>query len=374
MKKIKIAVVVASRANYGRVKSLMRAIKEHERLELLLIVGASAVINRYGATDEAIKKDGFNIFAKCHYLVEGENLSAQAKTTGLGIIEISSLLEFHKPDAVVTVADRYETMSTAISASYLNIPLIHIQGGEISGNIDDKVRHAITQLSDWHFPATEMSKERIISMGVESSRVFNFGCPAMDLVDRENLKINIEFNEIYKGIGSPIDWSAPYCLVIQHPVTTNFGKSGLEMEHTLSAVSALNMQTVIVWPNPDAGSNQTSKKIREFREKNSDSNIKYIRAFHPDDYVKVLANAKILVGNSSSFIREGSFLGTRAVIIGNRQTGREVGSNVLNADYDPNDILSKINLGLSLPRPEPSNLFGEGNAGIQIAQKISELI
>ncbi len=155
--KRKICVVVASRANYGRVKYVLKAIEKHPDLELQLVVGASVLLDRFGNAIRVIERDGFVPVRKVYYVVEGENLEAQAKSTGLGIIELSTVFEDLQPDVVITVADRYETMATAIAASYLNIPLGHIQGGEITGNIDELVRHAITKLSHYHFPSTEKS-------------------------------------------------------------------------------------------------------------------------------------------------------------------------------------------------------------------------
>ena len=161
----KICVVVASRANYGRVKYLLLAIDRHPDLDLQLIVGASALLDRFGDVLSVVREDGFVPDCVLHYVVEGENLLTQAKSTGLGIIELSGAFENMKPDVVVTVADRFETMATAVAASYMNISIAHLQGGELSGNIDDLVRHAITKLSDVHFVATEQSRERVIKLG-----------------------------------------------------------------------------------------------------------------------------------------------------------------------------------------------------------------
>ena len=145
----KICVVVASRANYGRVKYLMKAIDNNKNLELQIVLGASALLSEFGDLSDALINDGFKISKKIFYIVSGETLTTQAKSTGLGILELATAFEELKPDAVVTVADRFETMATAIASTYLNIKLIHLQGGELSGNIDNRVRHAITQLSDY---------------------------------------------------------------------------------------------------------------------------------------------------------------------------------------------------------------------------------
>lgn len=374
MSKRKIAVVVASRANYGRVKYLLKAIKEHPDLELQLIVGASVLLYRFGSAINIIKKDGFEPCKSLYYVVEGNDLITQSKTTGLGILELSTVFSELKPDAVVTVADRFETMATAIASTYQNIPLIHIQGGEVSGNIDDRVRHAITKLADLHFPATEKSRERIIKMGENPDYVFNFGCPAMDILFNEDLSINNEKMINYGGTGYKIDWTQPYILMTQHPVTTSHGQSFSQINETLEALKYFKeYQKVIIWPNIDAGSDDVSKGLRVFREKNHEENFFYIRNFSPEDYARVLNNSSCLVGNSSSFLREGSFLGVPAVIVGDRQDSREHGENIVFADYDKNDICDKIKKQLDYGRYEPSKIFGNGDAGVKIADKISKI-
>ena len=340
----KICVVVASRANYARVKYLMKGIKDQDNLELQLIVAASALIDRFGKVIDVIVDDGFEPSLTIDYLIEGETLVTQSKSTGLGIIELTTAFSKLLPDAVVTVADRFETMATAIASSYLNIPLVHIQGGEVSGNIDDRVRHAITKLSDYHFVSTEHSRERVIKMGEEPERVFNFGCPAMDIL--RNIDLSIENSELssYGGVGYQIDWSQPYILMMQHPVTTSYGKGFNEVTQTLQALRDLeDIQKIVLWPNADAGSDDVSKGIRVFREKlHSSEKFHFYRNFTPEDYARVLNNATCLVGNSSSFIREGSFLGKPAVIVGDRQYDREHGDNLTFSNYDKDSILKNL--------------------------------
>ena len=372
MSKRKICVVVASRANYGRVKYLMQAIKDNPNLELQLVVGASVMLYRFGKAIDVIKSDGFTPDRTIYYVVEGETLVTQAKSTGLGIVELSTALNDLNPDVVVTVADRFETMSTAIAASYLNIPLVHIQGGEISGNIDEKVRHAITKLSDIHFPATEQSRERLLKMGEMPEYVFNFGCPGMDTLVENDMAISNEIMSKYGGLGGFIDWTKPYILMIQHPVTTSYGEGLKQVNETLYALKDVNgYQKVILWPNIDAGTDEISKGIRVFREENRDEPFFFFRNFSPIDYARVLNNAKCAVGNSSSFIREGSFLGVPTIVIGDRQEDREHGENILFSDYDKKDILEKIYFQLNHGRYESSQMFGNGNAGKLMAEKLS---
>jgi len=370
----KVCVVVASRANYGRVKSVLKAIKAHPDLELQLIVGASTLLERFGKAVNVIKEDGFEPDRTIYYVVEGETLSTQAKSTGLGIVELATALEDLKPDMVLTVADRFETMATALATTYLNLPLIHLQGGEVSGNIDDRVRHAITKLADFHFTATQDSYDRVVRMGEAEDRVFNYGCPAMDLLAGTDLTINDEVMSRYRGIGNEVDWRAPYILMLQHPVTTSYGGGFEQVEATLHALDRFkDVQKVILWPNIDAGSDDVSKGIRVFRERNMQARFAYFKNFSPEDYARVLNGAVCAIGNSSSFIREGSFLGVPAVLVGDRQQDREHGRNIIFSDYDSDEIYQKVANHIENGRIEGDDLFGKGNSGLLIADELSRV-
>lgn len=370
----KICVVVASRANYGRVKYLLKAIQNDPMLELQLVVGASVLLYRFGKAIDVIRNDGFEPVRKIYYVVEGETLTTQAKSTGLGIVELSTAFEDLAPDIVVTVADRFETMATAVAATYLNIPLAHLQGGEITGNIDERVRHAISKLADIHFPSTEQSRERLIRMGEQPERIFNFGCPAMDILAHEDLSIDDTIMARYGGVGAPMAWSKPYVLMVQHPVTTSYGEGHRQVQQTLDALNRIgHVQKVVLWPNIDAGSDDISKCIRVFRENHREAPFHYYRNFSPEDYARVLNNAVCCVGNSSSFIREGSFLGVPAVLVGDRQEGREHGQNVIGAGYDTGEIHRAVVRQIDHGRYASEKLFGFGNAGQRIAEKLRDI-
>ena len=204
MKKRKVCVVVTARPSYSRIKTALYAIKSHKNLELQLVLAASALLDRYGSAVNYILKDGFKISAKVFNVLEGESITSAAKTTGIGIVELSSVFDNLKPDMVVTIADRFETMSTAIAASYMNIPLVHIQGGEVTGNIDEKVRHAITKLADIHLVASEKAKLRVIKMGEYPEKVFKTGCPSIDLAKevKSNSKLDFDPYIKYGGVGN----------------------------------------------------------------------------------------------------------------------------------------------------------------------------
>ncbi|UII31655.1 UDP-N-acetylglucosamine 2-epimerase [Fulvivirga ulvae] len=371
----KVCVVVTARPSYSRVKTALKAINDHAELELQLVVAASALLDRYGAAINYMEKDGFKIAAKVFNVLEGENPTAAAKTTGIGILELSTVFDNLKPDIVVTIADRYETMATAIAASYMNIPLAHIQGGEVTGNIDEKVRHSITKLADYHFVATEEAKLRVIKLGEENSQVFNTGCPSIDLAHnvKENPSFNFDPYVKYGGVGSKPDLSNGYVVVMQHPVTNEYSNSRRHIEETLQAVSDLPYPVLWFWPNVDAGADGTSSGIRAFRERFKPAHMHFFKNMEPDDFLKLLINTRCLIGNSSVGIRECAYLGVPVVNIGSRQNRRERGSNVLDVGYNKKEILSAINHWLNSERPEYSQVYGGGDAGAKIARLLANV-
>ena len=370
--KRKVCIIVNSRANYGRIKSVLEALKSHQEIDLQLVVGASAVLTRFGDVRKIIKGDGFEISSIIYSVIEGENPTTMAKSTGLAIIELSSIFENLKPDVVLTVADRYETLATAVAASYMNIPLAHTQGGEVTGSIDESVRHAITKLAHIHFPSTKLAEKFIIKLGEDPKTIHMTGCPAMDIAANTNLQMDDNFFERYKGVGPRIDPRKPYLVVLQHPVTTEFGEGFNQIKETIKAVSSINMQVVWLWPNIDAGSDDVSKGIRTYREKERTNLIHFFKNFSPEDFIKLIGNCSCQIGNSSSGIREGSFLGVPVVNIGSRQNGRECGKNVVHVGYKHEEIQKAIKIQLEHGRYERSNLFGNGNTGKLIAEILAK--
>ena len=367
----RVCVVVNSRANYGRIKSVLTAVRARPDLELQLIVGASALLYRFGNVRQIIETDGFTPAATVYTIVEGETPTTMAKSTGLAILELATLFENLQPDIVLTVADRFETMATAVAASYMNIPLAHTQGGEVTGSIDESVRHAVTKLAHLHFPATELAAENVIRMGEDPATVFCTGCPSIDIVADLDLTLPTDIFRRYLGVGSEIDPTRPYLVVLQHPVTTEYGQGFEQINQTLEAVVGVGLQTVWLWPNVDAGSDDVSKGLRMYRERHNPPNLHFYRNFTVEDYARLVYNAACVVGNSSSALREGAFLGVPAVNIGTRQQGREHGANVIHADYRATDIAAAIRRQLDHGRYERSTLFGDGFAGKRIADVLA---
>lgn len=361
--KKKICFVIASRANYGRVKSVIIRFKKSKEFVIQVVLAASALLERYGDLKKILKKDNIKIDREAYLVVEGETPYTMAKSTGVAIMELSSIFNDLKPDFVFTVGDRYETIATAISASYMNIILVHIQGGEVTGSIDESVRHSITKLSHIHFPATEKAKRNIIKMGEDKRFVFNVGCPSFDLFKN---KINIKkINTFLNGVGSKIDLKNKYNLVVFHPVTTEYGISYEQTQKIINVINNLNVQTIWLWPNVDAGSDGISKCLRKNRENKNLRNVQLIKNFPVEFYNYLIKSATCLIGNSSSFIREASFFGTPTVLIGNRQQNREVGANVIRSSFKETELIKKIKKQMG-KKYKKNYLYGNGNAANKI--------
>jgi UDP-hydrolysing UDP-N-acetyl-D-glucosamine 2-epimerase len=373
MTKKKVCVVITARPSYSRIKTALTAIQEHPDLELQLVVAASALLDRYGTAVNYIEKDGFMISARVYNVLEGENLTSMAKTTGLGMMELSTVFDNLKPDMVVTVADRFETLATAVAAAYMNIPLVHVQGGEVSGNIDEKVRHAITKLSDLHLVSSAHAKERVIRMGEEPDRVYVTGCPSIDIAKEILVDPSLDFDPFqkYGGVGENIDIKNGYLVVMQHPVTTEYEQSKRQTLETLHAIKELNFPTFWFWPNVDAGADGVSSAMRTFREIEDPQNIHFFKNMGPNDFLKLLYNSKCLIGNSSVGIRECAFLGIPVVNIGSRQQGRDRGKNVIDVDYKKDDIIAAVKKHLSTDRITGDHIYGDGTAGKQIADLLA---
>lgn len=371
----KVCIVVGSRANYSSIKSVMGAVRAHPDLRLQLVVGASALLDRFGSVVDVIEADGFQPDAKVTMIVEGETPGTMAKSTGLGLLELPTTFGMLKPDVVVSVGDRFETMATAVAAAYMNIPLAHTMGGEISGTIDESIRHAVTKLSHLHFPANSAAAERIVRMGEEPSTVHVVGCPRIDLVADiagGNGQLGSPDWLEREGVGAHITLEKPFLLVSQHPVTTEYGRGEDQIEETLMALHELQMPTIMLWPNADAGSEDLSRGMRKFREKYRPQYIRFYKNFPTETYIKLMLSCACAVGNSSAPLREGAFVGVPTVNIGTRQQGRDRAGNVIDVGYDRREIVSAIGTQVAHGRYPPSHLYGDGGAGARIAAILAD--
>ena len=371
MKK-KIAVVLVNRANYARMKPVMQGLQQEPDVDMQTICAGSMLLDRYGCARNVVEADGFPVDAEVYLQLEGSVPITMVKSIGLAVIEFASEFNRMKPDFVLMIGDRYEAMAAAIAAAYQNICLIHLQGGEISGSIDESTRHAITKLAHYHFPATKRAADYIVAMGEDPDTVFPLGCPTSDVVLAASNDLPQDVLGRL-GVGTSINFSKPSLLVLFHPVTTDIGHQEEQMEAVLETVRRLNIQTVLLWPNIDAGSDLVSQAIRRFREHHHEFPLHAYKNLPPDIYIPLLNHAACCIGNSSSFVRETSFFGTPVVLVGSRQDGREWSPSVIRVEPLQPDIEAATKNQLAHGRYKASDLYGGPGVSGRIATQIAKL-
>ena len=336
----KVCFIITSRIHYARQEVLLRQLRDDPDLELQLIVGGSALLEKYSEVPAALERNQYVVHEKMLNLIEGGNHVAMAKTAGLAVLELANTFQKLNPDVVLIRGDRFEQLAAAMTAAYLNKTVAHIEGGDVSGTIDESVRHAITKLAHIHFVTNGDSYRRVLQMGENPAYVFNVGSPDLEFAETVRRIPDAEMmNRI--GVGGHIDFAMPYMMVIQHPVTSE-GDNLANVMRTLEAVRALGIPTLWFWPNPDAGTDEISKGIRRFREQNLTPHVRFVIDILPRDFISLLKHASVLVGNSSSGIKEASFFGTPVVNVGTRQNGRTRAEYVLDVGYDAAAIRAAI--------------------------------
>lgn len=376
--KIKICIVTGNRAEYSRLKTVIAELEKRSNTEVLLVAIGSHLLDGFGNTIEEINMDGHTVNHRIFMEVEGRNPCTMARAIGLGISDLATYFENKKPDMVIAPMDRYEILSVAVTAALMNIPVAHMQGGEVSGTIDESIRHTITKLSHIHFPATEKSKERIIRMGERPEMVFNVGDPATDVLlaaPRYSPEETVgELNKIIKNTGPALDEAKPFILCLQHPVTTEFGNGFQQIQETLFALGKLNNFNIIfLAPNIDAGGSHILKGMQDFISQNKIGNITVLKHVPHDLFVNLMRNTKCMVGNSSGGIRETCYFGTPTVNIGTRQQNRERGANVMDAPYDGDKIYEVMMKQIVHEKYEPEFIYGDGKSGARIADILANI-
>jgi UDP-hydrolysing UDP-N-acetyl-D-glucosamine 2-epimerase len=351
---------------------VMRAIQEHPDLELQTVCAGTMLLERFGQPERIVEADGFPVHGRVYMELEGSVPTTMAKSIGFGIVEFASELHRLKPDIVLLIGDRYETLAAAIAAAYQNIPIAHVQGGEVSGSIDESARHAITRFAHFHFPATRRAAEYLLRMGERPDCVFPYGCPCGDyIIPLDGTLPHDVFNR--RGIGAPVSPEERFVLVIYHPVTTEFGEEGAHVAEILAALEQLRCPTVWLWPNIDAGADQISKTLRRYREQKGDQWLRLIKNFEPMIFQKVLKRCACAIGNSSSFTRDTTFSGTPVILVGDRQEGRELAENIVAVKPRASDILEAAMRQLAHGRYAPSQLYGDGTAAKKIVKTLAEV-
>lgn len=371
MTKRKVCVVLTTRGNYAKMKSVIEGIEVDGTLELQLVLGGMVVLEKYGRISSMLEEQGRKPARTINFVVEGENLTTMAKSSGLAMMDFSTAFEDLKPDVVIVIADRFECLPIAMSAAYMNIVVAHVEGGEITGSIDESIRHAITKLAHLHFPASAEAAQRIERMGEDPASIHVVGSSSMDVLrclDLNDLQPVREYQKEY-GLGPIIDLQAKeYLVVIQHPVTTEYEENLEHITETIAALEELDMPTVWIMPNMDAGSDGINKAIRKYRERERNAKTHFFKSLPIEYYGPLLKNALCILGNSSSGIREAAFLGTPTVNIGTRQDGRQRSGNVIDVPYDRAQIVAAARKQIVRREYEPDSLYGDGYAAEKIIQ------
>ena len=368
----KICIVLVDRANYGRLKPVMQAIVAHPDLELQVIAAGTMVLERFDLPVQVVKRDGFRVDGEIYIELEGSTPATMAKSAGFAVVEFASEFQRLKPDIVLLIGDRYEALGAAIAAAYMNICIAHIQGGEVSGSIDESTRHAISKYAHFHFPSTRRSAEYLIRMGERPDTILAVGCPSSDIARALDRRLAPEVVNAIGG-GAPIDVTQKYLLVLFHPTTTEYGGERRQMEELLATLGDLQHPTLLLWPNIDAGADHISKAIRVYRDRHRPDWLRTITNLSPENYLKVLSNAACAIGNSSSFVRDASYFGTPVVLVGNRQEGRETDMHVTLSRPVGDELMSLIQSQLAHGRYAPSTLYGDGQVSQRIAGALAAL-
>lgn len=369
--KRKIAVTTGSRAEYGILRPVIEKIKNSNKLELCLIVSGMHLSTKFGKTINEIKHDGFKILSTVEMIPTNDSPFDSAINLGNGIISFSKIFKKIKPDINLILGDRDEMLASALAASHMNIPNAHIHGGDKSkGTIDEYNRHAITKISNIHFAASKTSKNRIIKMGENENNVFLTGSPSLDEVISQRITSKNELIEKYNL--KPLN---NYILLVHHPITSNPSQSEKEITNILMAIKKLSKPVLAIAPNSDYGHKKILKVINEFSKKYE--SIFTYKSLPRSDYLCLLQNCAVIIGNSSSGIIEGSFFNTPVINIGIRQMNREMSKSVKNLEnpsvssieyYLKNSFKKKKSLLTS-----KSLVYGDGNASKKIVNILEKI-
>jgi UDP-hydrolysing UDP-N-acetyl-D-glucosamine 2-epimerase len=370
----KICFPITSRAYYGRSQLLIRKLHAHAGVDLKLMLGGSILLDKYSRhVADDIAAGGFEIEASLFNVIEGGNHVAMAKTACLTALEFTNQLYTTGPDVVIICGDRFEQLAIAMAAAYLNITIAHIEGGDVTGSIDESVRHAITKLAHLHFVTNTAAERRVLAMGENPKYVFNTGSLDVELAAVVDTAITSAQVNAF-GVGHPIDIDQPFVMVVQHPVTSETDNRA-HLETTLRAVAALDMPAIWFWPNPDAGTGEMADSLRHMRERHPELTAKmhFITNVPAESFVALLAHASCLVGNSSAGIKECSFLGTPVVNIGGRQQGRLAAAHVVHVGYDAEQIRGAVVSQLAHGRYPSADIYYRPEASSAVVDVLANV-
>lgn len=380
MKK-KILLYIGSRANYSSARALLKSFTEHSSLEVVTVLGAAALVEKYGDLEDLIIADGYSVDEKLSFLVEGGKLENMAQSCGIAMNSFPSIVQKYNPDFIFVIGDRFDVLPIASTAMLMNIPLAHSMGGERSGTIDESIRHAISKMANLHFVANSDAEERLIKMGEYPETIFNVGCPRIDYINetlnefkKGNMLSSEHIFNKFKGVGNKFDLvNEPFLLVSFHPITTEYDNLRKLARDLLETLSKTNMKVIMLWPNADAGNDLISKEIRIYRELNNPDWLYLFKNLPVEVYLQLMFLCECLVGNSSSAVREGEFMEVKSINIGTRQNSRLRGNNIIDCDYSQESIAEALNKQMnSKNKISSQHLYGNGKAAKTIAHILAD--
>lgn len=367
---MKVAYVSGTRADFGLMLPILRAIEQSPKLQLDVYVTGIHLMPEFGLTlQEALKE--FPQAKKIDAIFETDDKTGSARFAGKFLTKIVDAFFVDKPDFVLTLGDRPEMLCTALACLYLGVPTGHVHGGEKTSTVDELARHAITKLSHIHFPATEESVERIKKMGEDAWRVHAVGAPALDVILNTPLPTREEVCNEFN-----LDPKSPFVLVTQHPVSGEVESAGKQMEQTLTAVKNFNMPAVVVYPHADAGGRAM---VAVIEKEKTNPLLRIVPSIPHTTFLALEREAAVLVGNSSGALIESASFKTPVVNVGTRQSGRQRGSNVLDTGYNVEEIVAAIEKSLydkeyKAMLQKVQSPWGDGKTGPRVARILEELV
>ncbi len=404
-RRVKIAVVSTSMADYGRLLPLLKELQSRPQVQLQVVLGTPVYADhfwwhlRYGNPSSLFKslpwylkarltmmhrgeralseidqlaalfkRDHVPIAARIPLHVEGADHTSMLHIAGLALLGAADVFGHLRPDAIVVHGDRAELLTIAAAATMLHIPLVHIEGGDVSGTVDEHVRHAISKLAHLHFPITKRSAERLIAMGERPDRVVVSGMLAIDAVAQTNLALDNSFFDRVPGVGR-IDFAKPFVFVIYHPVTTKAHDAEHDARALMAALAEIGLPLFILAPNTDVGGRAIHEVFRAYAAEHPERAAFYKRV-PADEFYRLLNGAAVCVGNSSSFVRESAYLGSPVVLVGNRQHNREHGENLVQVPCDQKHVTAAVEAQLAHGRYTRDTRFGIGQSAKKIVDAL----
>ncbi|XP_014050795.1 bifunctional UDP-N-acetylglucosamine 2-epimerase/N-acetylmannosamine kinase isoform X1 [Salmo salar] len=360
-RKLRVCVATCNRADYSKLAPIMFGIKANpDEFELEVVVLGSHLIDDYGNTFRMIEQDDFDIGSKLHTIVRGEDEAAMVESVGLALVKLPDVLHRLRPDILVVHGDRFDALALATAAALMNIRILHLEGGEVSGTIDDSIRHAISKLAHYHACCTRTAEQHLIAMCEDHTRILLAGCPSYDKLLAAHHRDDY-MDIIRNWLGDNVK-EHDYIVALQHPVTTDIKNSVKIYELMLDALISFNKKTLVLFPNIDAGSKEM---VRVMRKKGVEQhpNFRAVKHVPFEQFIQLVCHAGAMIGNSSCGVREAGAFGTPVINLGSRQTGRETGENVLHVrDADTqNKIYHALELQFGKRYP-CSKIYGDGNA------------